>query len=165
MAEYSKTTAVLDINVFDFAYHIANTVPTLHKVIVDPLHKKIMAGQSVPVSCQIMDVHSIPGRRFLFNLTQMPTITLYNPLNERMFPPIYMFQSSVGTYSYIFNTSALPTGPFDRSVFDEDVDFDVTQSTFVYIPGAYSAVFTAVNGTVYMKTAKHVVFTVLDEVH
>jgi hypothetical protein len=139
MADFQQTTAVLDRNVFDFGFHIADTLPTVWKISVAREFQQIQAGQTIGITVHIMDTTTTYGHSFPFNPGVPPTMTLYDPEGVVILgSPFSMSQIGIGVYTYIYASQV--TDPL----------------------GIYTAQFHASNGSVQMITRKSGVFTILE---
>jgi hypothetical protein len=130
------TTAVLDPNVFSFAFDIVDIIPALLKVVVEREYKKIAPGQAVETIIHLVDNMTTPGRRYPFTPIDPPTVEIYSPIDTVILAAVAMRQVGDGVFSYSHQTT---TG---------------------YISGDYSAIFRCSNGDKDMVTSKHVIFTV-----
>lgn len=163
MAEsFQATTAVLDKNVFDFGYHIADSIPAVWKVSVAREYQMIQAGQTVNIVVHICDNMSTYGRRYPFNPAVYPVMILFDPLGNVIGPyEGYTFDpfasdaltmDTIATLADFFTTAQIGTGQYSFTYTTHD---DA-------LPGLYSSRFFAVNGTAQMWTRKQGVYTILD---
>ena len=132
----AETRAIFDKGVFSFSFDVVDIVPILLRVNVKDVLQRIEAGQAVVIIIHIGDQTTTYGRTYLFNPGEFPEITLYKPDNTVLLAATDMDQIEQGIYRHRQQTS-------------------VTD-----LAGAYSAVFTAVNGSMTMKSRKHVVYTI-----
>jgi hypothetical protein len=130
------TTAVLDGNVFGFAFDVVDIIPSLLKVVVERESRKIAAGQAVEVAIHLIDISTTPGRRYPFTPLQPPNIEIFDPLDVVILTITDMRQVGDGVFSYSYQT---------------------IQN---FISGDYSAIFRCTNGDYDMVTKKHVIFTI-----
>jgi hypothetical protein len=156
----AETTAVLDKVVFDFSYDIVDVLPVVYKVSVPREYQKVHAGQSVAITIHIIDNMTTYGRRYPFNPIEQPVMTLYSPSDEQLGNPVNMSNIGTGIYTYTWQTYS--TGKSQSPILDGNV-YDETPFDTIgdYVPGPYSARFSARNGSAIMITRKHVVFTIL----
>lgn len=130
------TTAVFDINVFDFTFDIVDTIPALLKVVVEREYRTVAPGQAVEVVIHLIDNMTTPGRRYPFTPAELPTIQIYDPLDISILAETNMRQVGDGIFTYTY------------------------QTTTNHIVGPYSAIFRCTNGTAMMVTKKHIIFTI-----
>lgn len=133
----AETTAAFQADAFDFGFDDIDIIPVLFKVVVEPPYARIEAGQSVSITIYIIDNISTPGKLYPFTLITAPSVEFFSPTDVSLGAAVLMMQRGDGVYSYTHLTD------------DNDAK------------GAYSAVFTAANGTSEMDTKKHVVFTIV----
>lgn len=129
----AETTAVFDVNVFDFAFDVVDVIPALLKVVVERPYRAIAAGQGIAVVVHLIDNTTTPGRSFPFNPVTLPTIEIFSPEDISILAESYMRQIGDGVFSYSYQTA--PS----------------------HQVGNYSAIFRCVNGSKTMMTKKHVV--------
>lgn len=136
----SSDYVVFDYNVFDWSMAIMDVIPTLNKVIMEREFYIVEQGQAVNIVINIQDIMSTVGARYNFDPDTTPQIEIYNPDGSVAVVLTNMnFLSITGMYGYQHQTD------------------DESQQ------GAYTARFTAVNGTMTMLTDKIHIFTVTEQ--
>lgn len=130
------TTAVLDSNVFDFAFDIVDVIPALLKVVLEREYRAIAAGQAVETVIHLIDNITTPGRQFPFTPVVPPTIEIYSPTDTVILAATAMRQIGDGIFTHSHQTT---TG---------------------YAVGPYSSIFRCTNGDKTMVTKKHTTFVI-----
>lgn len=131
MADYA-----LDPEVFSFMFDITDVAPSILKVSIPEVYRRVAAGQHVPITVYIVNNSTTPGRIFLMNPTTGPLISIYSPLDTIIETELAMEQLDIGTYTYVYDTTTLTPGP-------------------------YAAVFSAANSTKEMLSKKYMIFTLI----
>src|SRR5262245_41813117 len=135
----SPTTAPLDIVVFDFSFDVADILPVVWRIGVEEVYRFIQAGQSVAVTVHIIDNMTTFGRRYPYNPSIPPTMSVYYPDGTLVTgSPFSMANLTIGIYTYTYNTQQ--SDPL----------------------GLYTATFHTINGTASMYTRKAGIFTILE---
>lgn len=133
----NPTAAVFDYHVFDFAFDIADIIPSFNLIVMEREYQDIEADQAVSILASIQDVMSTPGQRYQFDPTNTPQIQIYDPLGAVKVAWIDMNFVDIGLYNYQH------------------------QSLTTDLSGTYTAQFKAINGTMTALTSKIAVFTIL----
>lgn len=142
-----------DPNVFDFGtFDALFGIPLLLKVDVPLECRKVKSGQVVVINVYIVDV-SNPLRKFLFNPTLPPRISIFYPDKTPKVISGVMINKSIGVYQYIHQTGVT----FDSMVFDIDV-FDVVNNDPL---GVYTAIFNAADGNSTMNSLPQEIYEVV----
>lgn len=131
----AETTAAFDRTAFDFSFDIIDAIPELLRISV--MVPRVQAGQAVTITAFIVDRTTTFGKSYAFDPGELPEITLYKPDNTVLLSATDMIPIRTG--QYIHRQQTLITDPV----------------------GAYTAVFTAVNGSMAMRSRKHVVYVLM----
>ena len=127
--------AVFDPEVFSFMFDITDVPPVVRKVVIPEDVRVNAVGQFVPITVYIVNNSSTPGRVFLMNPTDGPTVTIYGPSDIVVLPATAMEEVEQGIFTYTFDTTGLSTG-------------------------RYSGIFAASNGTQDMVSKKYFLFNI-----
>ena len=126
---------VFDPEVFSFMFDITDVPPVVHKVSIPEDVRINASGQFVPITVYIVNNSSTPGKVFLMNPTDEPTVTIYGPNDTIVLTATTMEQVEQGVFTYIYDTTGLAVGK-------------------------YSGIFAASNGTKNMLSKKHFLFNI-----
>lgn len=124
-----------DYNVFDWTFLMADIIPIFENIDVYPINRIIEQGQAVVVVCRILDTMTTPGAKLLFDPGTTPQIQIFNPDDTTKVALTDMNFVSTGLYNFQHQT--------------------LTSDTI----GVYTALFTAVDGTMTGLTERYSIFT------
>lgn len=135
----AETATVFDIGAFGSGFDNIDVVPVLLKVEVTPEQQEIAAGQAVVIKIQVGNQTTSFGRTFLFSPGAVPQITIYtaNQDNTVLQAATNMTLVETGIYIHRYQTSQSDA------------------------KGVYSAIFTAANGSMSMRSSKHAIYTIV----